>query len=108
MHGYRFCHLWFLDVLCISSDRKPPGVGRGRGRGGRDDGPAGRQGKGIGRGMDDGGAKAGGRGKGGSVGKPGGSKGTKFVSFICLKVKLVIFSGIVGLVPLLVFVFVFE
>uniref|UniRef100_A0A2N9EC26 Sm domain-containing protein n=1 Tax=Fagus sylvatica TaxID=28930 RepID=A0A2N9EC26_FAGSY len=58
------------------SDRKPPGVGRGRGRG-RDDGPGGRQPKGIGRGLDDGGAKGmgGGRGRGGSGGKPGGNRG---------------------------------
>ncbi|OIT37760.1 PREDICTED: probable U6 snRNA-associated Sm-like protein LSm4 [Nicotiana attenuata] len=55
------------------TDRKPPGVGRGRGRGGRDDSAAGRQGKGYGRGMDDGGAK--GRGKGGPSAKSGGRGG---------------------------------
>ena len=56
-------------------DRKPPGVGgRGRGRGGRDEGgAAGRQGKGIGRGMEDAGAK--GRGKGGPGAKSGGKGG---------------------------------
>ncbi|KAH0726866.1 hypothetical protein KY284_002731 [Solanum tuberosum] len=44
-------------------DRKPPGIsGRGRGRGGRDEGVVGRQAKDIGRGMEDAGAK--GRGKG--------------------------------------------
>ncbi|KAK1558649.1 hypothetical protein Q3G72_005070 [Acer saccharum] len=58
------------------ADRRPPGVGRGRGRGSREDGPGGRQPKGIGRGLDDGGAKGGGgRGRGGSGGKPGGSRG---------------------------------
>ncbi|KAL3349658.1 hypothetical protein AABB24_022656 [Solanum stoloniferum] len=52
-------------------DRKPPGVGgRGRGRGGRDEGAAGRQAKGIGLGMEDAGAK--GRGKGGPGAKSGG------------------------------------
>lgn len=58
------------------SDRKPPGVGRGRGRG-REDGASGRQTKGIGRGLDDGGAKGagGGRGRGGPGGRPGGSRG---------------------------------
>ncbi|ESQ49515.1 hypothetical protein EUTSA_v10021732mg [Eutrema salsugineum] len=46
------------------TDRKPPGVGRGRGR----EGP-----KGMGRGgMDDGAAR--GRGRGGSIGKMGGNK----------------------------------
>ncbi|WMV12031.1 hypothetical protein MTR67_005416 [Solanum verrucosum] len=55
-------------------DRKPPGVGgRGRGRGGRDEGAAGRQAKGIGRGMEDAGAK--GRGKGGPGAKSGGKGG---------------------------------
>ncbi|CAN7075712.1 unnamed protein product [Brassica oleracea var. botrytis] len=48
------------------TDRKPPGVGRGRGR----EGP-----KGMGRGMDDGAAR--GRGRGGSIGKMGGNKGTE-------------------------------
>ncbi|PQQ14553.1 hypothetical protein Pyn_35067 [Prunus yedoensis var. nudiflora] len=59
------------------SDRKPPGVGRGRGRGGREDGPGGRQAKGIGRGLDDGGSKGagGGRGRGGPGGKAGGGRG---------------------------------
>ncbi|KAJ0244453.1 hypothetical protein HA466_0190830 [Hirschfeldia incana] len=45
------------------TDRKPPGVGRGRGR----EGP-----KGMARGMDDGAAR--GRGRGGSIGKMGGNK----------------------------------
>ncbi|KAK9945658.1 hypothetical protein M0R45_011161 [Rubus argutus] len=58
------------------TDRKPPGVGRGRGRGGREDVPGGRQPKGIGRGLDDG-AKGvgGGRGRGGPGGKAGGRGG---------------------------------
>ncbi|XP_039048366.1 probable U6 snRNA-associated Sm-like protein LSm4 [Hibiscus syriacus] len=58
------------------ADRKPPGVGRGRGRGGREDGPGGRQPKGVGRGLDDGpkGA-AGGRGRDGPGGKTTGSRG---------------------------------
>ncbi|XP_073126453.1 sm-like protein LSM4 [Henckelia pumila] len=56
------------------SDRKPPGVGRGRGRG-RDDNSAGRSSKGIGRGgIDDGGGR-GGRGKGLSGSKPSGNRG---------------------------------
>ncbi|XP_043812331.1 probable U6 snRNA-associated Sm-like protein LSm4 isoform X2 [Manihot esculenta] len=54
------------------SDRRPPGVGRGRGRG-REDG--GRPVKGIGRGLDDAKAAGGGRGRGGSGGKTGGSRG---------------------------------
>ncbi|XP_021981690.1 sm-like protein LSM4 [Helianthus annuus] len=60
-------------------DRKPPGVGRGRGRGGRDDVGGGRkQGRGGGMGgrggsMDDGG---GGRGRSQGVGGyPGGNRG---------------------------------
>lgn len=61
------------------SDRKPPGVGRGRGRG-REDGPGGRPAKGIGRGLDEGGAK--GRGRGGPSGKPGGNRGkSSLISF---------------------------
>ncbi|KAF7022200.1 hypothetical protein CFC21_046920 [Triticum aestivum] len=51
------------------SDRKPPGVGRGRGRGDIGTKPGGR---GIGRGQDDG--KGGGRGRGG-IGSKGGNKG---------------------------------
>ncbi|KAL6626493.1 hypothetical protein EJB05_32158 [Eragrostis curvula] len=53
------------------SDRKPPGVGRGRGRGDIGAKPGGR---GIGRGQDDGGKGGGGRGRGG-VGGKGGNKG---------------------------------
>ncbi|EEC70341.1 hypothetical protein OsI_01238 [Oryza sativa Indica Group] len=54
------------------SDRRPPGVGRGRGRGDIGAKPGGR---GIGRGQDDGGSKGGGgRGRGGIGGK-GGIKG---------------------------------
>ncbi|PWZ32581.1 hypothetical protein Zm00014a_008178 [Zea mays] len=53
------------------SDRKPPGVGRGRGRGDVGAKPGGR---GIGRGQDDGGRGSGGRGRGG-VGAKGGNKG---------------------------------
>ncbi|KAK9291856.1 hypothetical protein L1049_019806 [Liquidambar formosana] len=58
------------------ADRKPPGVGRGRGRG-REEGPGGRQVKGIGRGIDDGGARGmgGGRGRGGPGGRTGGRGG---------------------------------
>ncbi|XP_019452640.1 PREDICTED: probable U6 snRNA-associated Sm-like protein LSm4 isoform X1 [Lupinus angustifolius] len=55
------------------TDRKPPGVGRGRGRGGREDGPGGRPAKGIGRGIDEGGA----RGQGGSRGGRGGLGGNR-------------------------------
>ncbi|KAK3041491.1 hypothetical protein RJ639_000468 [Escallonia herrerae] len=57
------------------SDRKPPGVGRGRGRA-REDGPGGRSGRGTGRGMDDGSAKGmgGGRGRGGAGGRTGGNR----------------------------------
>ncbi|KAK6143907.1 hypothetical protein DH2020_024255 [Rehmannia glutinosa] len=55
------------------SDRRPPGVGRGRGRG-RDDTAAGRQSKGIGRGIDDGASKSGGRGKGVSGSKSSGNR----------------------------------
>ncbi|KAL8548634.1 hypothetical protein ACS0TY_007789 [Phlomoides rotata] len=56
------------------SDRKPPGVGRGRGRGGREDGS---KAKGIGRGMEDGGGRGVGasRGRGGSGGRAGGNRG---------------------------------
>ncbi|WOL04035.1 putative U6 snRNA-associated Sm-like protein LSm4 [Canna indica] len=56
------------------ADRKPPGVGRGRGRGGRED-TSGRPAKGIGRGQEDGGSKSGGRGRGGVGGKGGVSRG---------------------------------
>ncbi|CAN1184776.1 Probable U6 snRNA-associated Sm-like protein LSm4 [Linum perenne] len=59
------------------SDRKPPGVGRGRGRG-REDGPGGgRAAKSVGRGFDDGAAKGpgGGRGKSGPGGKAGANRG---------------------------------
>ncbi|KAG5567718.1 hypothetical protein RHGRI_003048 [Rhododendron griersonianum] len=61
------------------TDRKPPGVGRGRGRG-REDGTSGRAAKGIGRGFDDGAAKGmgGGRGRGGPGGRTGGSRGISF------------------------------
>ncbi|XP_077239910.1 putative U6 snRNA-associated Sm-like protein LSm4 [Tasmannia lanceolata] len=54
------------------SDRKPPGVGRGRGRGGREEGGGGgsRPVKGNGRGQDDGG-----RGTGGVRGRRGGGRG---------------------------------
>uniref|UniRef100_A0A0E0JGI9 U6 snRNA-associated Sm-like protein LSm4 n=1 Tax=Oryza punctata TaxID=4537 RepID=A0A0E0JGI9_ORYPU len=52
------------------SDRRPPGVGRGRGRGDIGAKPGGRGG--IGRGQDDGGSKGGGgRGRGGIGGKGG-------------------------------------
>lgn len=63
-----------LNCLCSSkcTDRRPPGVGRGRGRGDIGTKPGGR---GIGRGQDDGGSKGGGgRGRGGIGGK-GGIKG---------------------------------
>ncbi|PIN11319.1 Small nuclear ribonucleoprotein (snRNP) [Handroanthus impetiginosus] len=55
------------------SDRKPPGVGRGRGRG-REDGS---KAKDMGRGMDDGGARGigGARGRGGSGGRGTGNRG---------------------------------
>lgn len=53
------------NIFEYSTDRKPPGVGRGRGR----EGPKG----GMGRGIDDGAAR--GRGRGGSIGKMGGNKG---------------------------------
>ncbi|KAF9604932.1 hypothetical protein IFM89_011299 [Coptis chinensis] len=57
------------------TDRKPPGVGRGRGRG-RDDASGGRTGRGMGRGQDDGGAKGfgGGRGRGGPNNRSGGAR----------------------------------
>ena len=55
----------------VNADRKPPGVGRGRGRGDVGAKPGGR---GIGRGQDDGGRGSGGRGRGG-VGGKGGNKG---------------------------------
>ncbi|KAI9194106.1 hypothetical protein LWI28_003180 [Acer negundo] len=52
------------SVLCISDEciqsypnRRPPGVGRVRGRYSREDGPGGRQPKGIGRRLDDRSAK---------------------------------------------------
>ncbi|XP_015875093.2 sm-like protein LSM4 isoform X1 [Ziziphus jujuba] len=47
------------------SDRKPPGVGRGRGRV-REEGPGGKQAKGVGHGVDDAGSRGlgGGRGRG--------------------------------------------
>ncbi|KAJ8446974.1 hypothetical protein Cgig2_006602 [Carnegiea gigantea] len=64
-----------------SLDRKPPGVGRGRGRG-IEDGP-GRQSKGSGRGMEDGIKGAGGRGRGGPSGKTGGK--VSGISFGCGK-----------------------
>ncbi|KAK3159977.1 hypothetical protein QOZ80_1AG0005130 [Eleusine coracana subsp. coracana] len=54
------------------SDRKPPGVGRGRGRGDIGGKPGGR---GIGRGQDDGGKGGGGRGRGGVGGKGGNKSG---------------------------------
>ncbi|KAK7270207.1 hypothetical protein RIF29_23190 [Crotalaria pallida] len=59
------------------TDRKPPGVGRGRGRGGREEGPAGRPAKGIGRGIDEGGRGQGVSrgGRGGLGGKPGANRG---------------------------------
>lgn len=68
------------------SDRKPPGVGRGRGRG-REDGAPGRQVKGIGRGFEEGGAKGpgGGRGRSGPGGKPGGNRGKS--SYIIINCK---------------------
>ncbi|KAG5567717.1 hypothetical protein RHGRI_003048 [Rhododendron griersonianum] len=71
-----FCFLIRIDNV---SDRKPPGVGRGRGRG-REDGTSGRAAKGIGRGFDDGAAKGmgGGRGRGGPGGRTGGSRGISF------------------------------
>ncbi|XP_042393861.1 probable U6 snRNA-associated Sm-like protein LSm4 [Zingiber officinale] len=56
------------------TDRKPPGVGRGRGRGGKEDG-IGRSAKGMGRSQDDTSGKGGGRGRGGVGGKTGGSRG---------------------------------
>lgn len=57
------------------TDRKPPGVGRGRGRG-REDG-GGRQAKGMGRGSDDGKGPVGGRGRGGPSGRTGGRGGAR-------------------------------
>ncbi|XP_052180247.1 probable U6 snRNA-associated Sm-like protein LSm4 isoform X2 [Diospyros lotus] len=58
------------------SDRKPPAVGRGRGRG-REDAAGGRQTRGVAHGIDDAGARGmgGGRGKGGSGSKSTGSRG---------------------------------
>ncbi|XP_076919786.1 sm-like protein LSM4 [Bidens hawaiensis] len=56
-------------------DRKPPGVGRGRGRGGNDVGGGRRQGKGGGMGSR-GGMDDGGRGRSQAVGGyPGGNRG---------------------------------
>ncbi|KAL3644773.1 hypothetical protein CASFOL_009953 [Castilleja foliolosa] len=61
------------------SDRKPPGVGRGRGRGGREDGPKPKGIGGRGGGMDDNGGGRGvpgGRGRGGGPGgRIGGNRG---------------------------------
>ncbi|OIV91290.1 hypothetical protein TanjilG_01821 [Lupinus angustifolius] len=64
------------------TDRKPPGVGRGRGRGGSQDGPGARPAKGIGRGVDEGGARGQGGsrgGRGGLGGRPGGNREFKEV-----------------------------
>ncbi|KAG6415308.1 hypothetical protein SASPL_122714 [Salvia splendens] len=56
------------------SDRRPPGVGRGRGRGGREEGP---KPKGVGRGLEDGGGRGAGaaRGRGGVGGRAAGNRG---------------------------------
>ncbi|URD90780.1 hypothetical protein MUK42_27258 [Musa troglodytarum] len=63
------------------TDRKPPGVGRGRGRAREDN--SGRPAKGIGRGLDDGGGRGGGgRGRGGAGGKGGGARGKAFTSVV--------------------------
>ncbi|KAG6417827.1 hypothetical protein SASPL_120020 [Salvia splendens] len=55
------------------SDRRPPGVGRGRGRGGREEGP---KPKGVGRGLEDGGGRGAGaaRGRGGVGGRAAGNR----------------------------------
>lgn len=73
-------------------------MGRGRGRG-REDGPGGRQPKGIGRGLDEGGPKGqGGRGRGGPGGKPGGNRGKSFLlsfqnaSIACIPIILLLVS----------------
>ncbi|KAK8630774.1 hypothetical protein V6N13_079550 [Hibiscus sabdariffa] len=71
------------------ADRKPPGVGRGRGRGGREDGPGGRQPKGVGRGLDDGAKGAGGsRGRAGPGGRTSGSRGkvAEKLSSVCTSI----------------------
>lgn len=67
-----------LSFFLSSTDRKPPGVGRGRGRGGRDDvGGGRRQAKGGGMGgrggMDEG--VGGGRGRSQGGGYPTGNRG---------------------------------
>ncbi|KAL1558409.1 sm-like protein LSM4 [Salvia divinorum] len=56
------------------SDRRPPGVGRGRGRGGREEGS---KPKGVGRGLEDGGGRGAGaaRGRGGVGGRAAGNRG---------------------------------
>ena len=65
---YRFSAVLNYYAI-VTADRKPPGVGRGRGRGDIGTKPGGR---GMGRGQDDG--KGGGRGRGG-IGSKGGNKG---------------------------------
>lgn len=64
----------FLIYVPALTDRRPPGVGRGRGRGSREEGPKGR---GVGRGLEDGGARGAGasRGRGGVGGRAAGNRG---------------------------------
>ncbi|KAK8981021.1 hypothetical protein V6N11_059710 [Hibiscus sabdariffa] len=62
---------WSRYDLILLLNRKPPVLGRGRGR---EDGP-GRQPKGAGRGFEDGAKGAGGRGRGGSGVRTSGSRG---------------------------------
>ena len=63
-------------------DRKPPGVGRGRGRGGDIGGPKPAKG-GIGRGSQDDAKGTSGRGRGGAPGKAG-PKGTYIYIYVCI------------------------
>ncbi|KAL5720111.1 hypothetical protein ACHQM5_012809 [Ranunculus cassubicifolius] len=67
---------YLVNFVCVHfSDRKTPGVGRGRGRV-RDD-MGGRGGRGMGRGGDDGGAKGFGGGRGGRGGPSNRGGGTR-------------------------------
>lgn len=68
-------------MLCDFTDRRPPGVGRGRGRGGREEGS---KAKGVGRGLEDGGGRGAGagRGRGGAGGRAAGNRGLSLTLFL--------------------------